>query len=144
MKRRQVLSASVVGLIAFGVVAVALAMPGHHTSKATAPPSAAAYMPVPGGDVDHFAAMDAYWNDRLTYPTGHFNPAWLRAAKRQDARIATRRPQLNGEGVATWTALGPKPERMTGCTGCYDYGFTEGRINALVVDPTTTTQGSIV
>ena len=88
--------------------------------------------------------MDAYWNDRLTYPTGHFNPAWLRAAKRQDARIATRRPQLSGQGVATWTGLGPKPERMTGCTGCYDYGFTEGRINALVVDPTTTTQGSIV
>ena len=33
---------------------------------------------------------------------------------------------------------------MTGCTGCYDYGFTEGRINAMAVDPTTTTQGSIV
>ena len=33
---------------------------------------------------------------------------------------------------------------MTGCTGCYDYGFTEGRINAMAVDPTTTTPGSIV
>ena len=33
---------------------------------------------------------------------------------------------------------------MTGCTGCYDYGFTEGRINAIAVDPTTTTNGSIV
>ena len=36
------------------------------------------------------------------------------------------------------------PERMTGCTGCYDYGTTEGRINDIVVDPTTTTNGSIV
>src|SRR5262245_16269294 len=33
---------------------------------------------------------------------------------------------------------------MTGCTGCYDYAFTEGRINAIVVDPTTTSNGSIV
>ena len=33
---------------------------------------------------------------------------------------------------------------MTGCTGCFDYGTTEGRVNAIVVDPTTTTNGSIV
>src|SRR5689334_8707105 len=33
---------------------------------------------------------------------------------------------------------------MTGCSGCYDYGTTEGRVNSIVVDPTTTTNGSIV
>ncbi len=145
MKRRQVVSALVVGLIAVGVAAVVLAVPGHHSSRATAPPSAAAYMPVPGsGEGEQFGAMDTYWNDRLTYPTGHFNPAWLRAAKTQDTRIASRRPRIGGDPPATWTALGPQPERMTGCTGCYDYGFTEGRINAMTVDPTTTTPGSIV
>ena len=40
--------------------------------------------------------------------------------------------------------LGPKPERMTGCSGCFDYTTTSGRINSIVVDPTTTTNGSIV
>ena len=33
---------------------------------------------------------------------------------------------------------------MTGCSGCYDYGTTEGRVNTIAVDPTTTTPGSIV
>src|SRR5689334_208334 len=144
MKRRQFVSALVVGLIALGVAAVVLAVPGHHSSKAAAP-SAAAYMPVPGSaEGEQLGAMDTYWNDRLTYPTGHFNPAWLRAAKRQDSRIASRRPRIGGATPASWTGLGPKPERMTGCTGCYDYGFTEGRVNTMVVDPTTTTPGSIV
>ena len=44
----------------------------------------------------------------------------------------------------SFTALGPMPEHMTGCSGCYDYGTTEGRVNAIVTDPTTTTIGSIV
>ncbi|MEP6810876.1 MAG: hypothetical protein ABI992_11590, partial [Chthoniobacterales bacterium] len=44
----------------------------------------------------------------------------------------------------SFTSLGPKPERMTGCAGCYDYGVTQGRVNDIVVDPTTTTNGSIV
>jgi hypothetical protein len=33
---------------------------------------------------------------------------------------------------------------MTGCSGCFDYTTTEGRINDIVVDPTTTINGSIV
>jgi hypothetical protein len=48
MKRRQFVSASVVGLIALGVAAIVLTVPGHHSAKSTAPASAAAYMPVPG------------------------------------------------------------------------------------------------
>ena len=103
------------------------------------------YLPVPGGERgEHFAAMDAYWNDRLTYPTGRFNPAWLRQAARQDKRIVSRVPTSAGPRGTTWTALGPQPERMDGCTGCYNYHKTEGRINAIVVDPTTTSNGSIV
>ena len=33
---------------------------------------------------------------------------------------------------------------MTGCSGCFDYTTTEGRVNAIAVDPTTTVNGSIV
>jgi hypothetical protein len=43
-----------------------------------------------------------------------------------------------------FTALGPAPLQMTGCSGCYDYTKTEGRVNSIAVDPTTTTNGNIV
>src|SRR4029077_1632900 len=44
----------------------------------------------------------------------------------------------------SFTALGPTPLQMTGCSGCFDYTKTEGRVNTIAVDPTTTTNGSIV
>ena len=97
------------------------------------------------------------WHDRLSYPTGRFDPAWVRRAAEQDALIARELPlgirasnlfDDNGVPVGlnpnAFTALGPAPERMTGCTGCFDYGITQGRVNTIVVDPTTTTNGSIV
>jgi hypothetical protein len=38
------------------------------------------YMPVPGGNLQGEAAglaqLEQYWHDRLTYPTGRFDPAW--------------------------------------------------------------------
>ena len=142
MHRRRFVSTIVVGVLALSALVLGGWQARAHSHAA---PSAAPHYLPPGGEVgkgEQFAAMDKYWNDRLTYPTGHFNPAWLRAAKRQDARIASRRP--GSPNVGTWTGLGPQPERMTGCTGCYDYGKTEGRVNVMVTDPTTTTQGSIV
>jgi hypothetical protein len=33
---------------------------------------------------------------------------------------------------------------MTGCSGCYDYTTTEGRVNSIALDPTTTVNGSII
>ena len=140
MNRRRIVSTIVVGVLALSAIVLGGWQARAHSNVA---PSAAPHYLPPGGEVgkgEQFAAMDTYWNDRLTYPTGHFNPAWLRAAKRQDARIASRRPG-DAPDLGTWTALGPQPERMTGCTGCYDYGFTEGRVNEIVVDPTTTTSG---
>ena len=113
-------------------------------------------MPVPGGKADDLDRMEQEWNNRLTYPTGLFNPEWLRLAAVQDSLIARAVPlglqasrstqdnsplALNPSG---FTALGPQPEHMTGCTGCYDYVTTEGRVNSIAVDPTTTTNGSIV
>jgi hypothetical protein len=116
------------------------------------------YMPVPDGDLQgegaRLAELEHYWHDRLTYPTGRFDPAWLRAAAAQHARMPSGVPagpflklnlaNPNALSTTNFTALGPQPERMTGCSGCFDYTTTEGRVNAVAVDPTTTVNGSIV
>jgi hypothetical protein len=122
------------------------------------------YMPVPGrerGDADELNRMEEEWNNRLTYPTGIFNPAWLRIAAEADSLITRAIPSgipfetSAAAGVARaisplalsssgFTALGPAPLQMTGCSGCYDYTKTQGRVNAIAVDPTTTLNGTIV
>src|SRR5690348_16314098 len=42
------------------------------------------YMPVPSdkleGEAARLAELEQYWQDRLTFPTGRFDPAWVRAA----------------------------------------------------------------
>ena len=132
-------------------------------SSASRPPR---YMPVRGEKGEDLSRMEQEWNDRLTYPTGRFNPAWLRQAAAQDAKIRRNIPlgaaatrslkNLNGASIAgatvattsldptRFTALGPAPIQMTGCSGCYDYTKTQGRVNTIVVDPTTTNDGTIV
>ena len=132
-------------------------------SSASRPPR---YMPVRGEKGEDLSRMEQEWNDRLTYPTGRFNPAWLRQAAAQDAKIRRNIPlgaaatrslkNLNGANMAgatvattsldptRFTALGPAPIQMTGCSGCYDYTKTQGRVNTIVVDPTTTNDGTIV
>src|SRR5207302_4559968 len=116
------------------------------------------YMPVPGNDLQGEAArlaeLEQYWQDRLTYPTGRFDPAWVRAAAAQHARMASGIPVGTHQKLSranplaltatSFTALGPQPERMTGCSGCYNYTTTEGRVNSIAVDPTTTVNGTIV
>ena len=140
MRRMRIVSIIVVCAAAFAALVTGSL---HWTgASASAPPR---YLPIPGGEKgEQFALMDAYWNDRLTYPTGRFNPAWLRRAARQNARMESRVPSTAGPRGSSWTALGPQPERMDGCSGCYNYHKTEGRINDIVADPTTTTNGSIV
>ncbi|MGB9104597.1 MAG: Ig-like domain-containing protein, partial [Terriglobales bacterium] len=134
-------------------------------------------------DAERMIDQETYWNHRLTYPTGMYNPGWTRKAAEQDRQITRGVPRGRQRGnphqtsadqgssqtgtgqtssqtsslnqssnlllpmtlsPTSFTALGPAPEHMTGCSGCYDYGTTEGRINAIVIDPTTTTNGSIV
>src|SRR5437763_1739320 len=116
------------------------------------------YMPVPGGEPDDLNRLEAQWNDRLTYPTGRFDPAWVRQAAAADKLITRNAPFGAGTlnlrmSAATgtqaldpinFTSLGPQPLRMTGCSACYDYTLTGGRVNDIVVDPTTTMDGSIV
>src|SRR5215475_7309552 len=59
------------------------------TVLATAQP--ARYMPVPGRNTREEAAglaqLEQFWFDRLTFPTGRFNPAWVRAAAREHKRM---------------------------------------------------------
>jgi hypothetical protein len=115
-------------------------------------------------DGEHLLDLESYWNDRLTFPTGKFNPGWVRKASEQDKKITRGTPQgkkkghsgISPTGLAArmpgilvlngtaFTPLGPQPERMTGCSGCYNYTTTQGRVNNIAVDPTTTTNGSIV
>src|SRR5215510_8986728 len=130
-----------------------LSLPG--ATKSSRPPP---YMPAPGAKPEAEAAdlgrLEQFWNDRLTYPTGRFDPAWVRAAAVQHARLPIGVPSgvppvLNPLSPLTFSttsfiALGPQPERMTGCSGCFDYTTTEGRVNSIAVDPTTTVNGSIV
>jgi len=141
---------------------VCLAMFAFNNGAESSGPTSVArqehYMPVAGGDPDDLDRLEAAWNDRLTYPTGIFDPAWVRQAAIEDKTIARRLPfgagtlnlRLNSAtGVqaldpTNFTALGPRPLRMTGCSGCYNYSLTEGRVNDIAVDPTTTINGSIV
>ncbi|MEY2555612.1 MAG: hypothetical protein QOF93_756 [Verrucomicrobiota bacterium] len=121
------------------------------------------YMPVAGerGESDELNRMEEEWNNRITYPTGVFNPAWLQAAAVQDSLLQRAIPAgIPFEATADarlalavsplaltssgFTALGPAPLQMTGCSGCYDYTKTEGRVNAIAIDPTTTINGTIV
>src|SRR6476469_3318921 len=144
--------------LTLAVSGVALAIIAGKDGALQRPSEPERYMPVPGGDTRDEAArlgkMEQYWRDRLTFPTGRFDPAWLRAAAAQHARMTTGVPtgqhlklklaNPNALSTTNFTALGPQPERMTGCSGCFDYTTTEGRVNAIAVDPTTTINGSIV
>lgn len=121
--------------------------------------------PVPDGA--NLIDLETYWIHRVSYPTGEFDPQWVRNAATEDAKIERRVPAGAGGGdndgggrfhakslsfsasplslnATSFTSLGPKPLRMTGCSGCFDYTTTSGRINTIAVDPTTTTNGSIV
>ena len=132
--------------------------PSRTGVPAARPDQPARYMPVPGASTREEAAglaqLEQYWFDRLTFPTGRFNPAWVRAAARQHARMPKGVPfgklmkldlaNPNALSTTSFTALGPQPERMTGCSGCFDYTLTQGRVNTIAIDPTTTISGSIV
>lgn len=116
------------------------------------------YKPSPGGDSQGdtagMARLNEYWHHRLTYPTGRFDPAWVRAAAVQHAQMSTGVPAgvpatLNSQSplaltTTSFTALGPQPARMTGQVGGYDWTTAVGRVNDIAVDPMTTMNGSIV
>src|SRR5690242_4906567 len=84
------------------------------------------YMPVQGERGEELNRMEEEWNNRVTYPTGVFDPAWIRQAALQDSVIERAIPAgvpfkgpigLNGAaGISPlvltstgFTALGPAP-----------------------------------
>src|SRR5262245_54572295 len=96
-------------VILVGAALIAALVAGSiHWTQSHAKAAPAKSMPVPEG-TEQLSTLEAYWNNRITYPTGRYNPAWLRAAAREAARIPSRVPQ--GSTGSTWTALGPQPER---------------------------------
>jgi hypothetical protein len=115
------------------------------------------YAPGEGELGENLAGAEAFWNTRLTYPTGDFNADWVRRAAAQDELVErvdeaasdnTAAPDGSDSepaavASAPFVSLGPRPLRMTGCSGCFNYTSAEGRINDVAIDPTTTTNGSV-
>jgi hypothetical protein len=171
MKHNKILRPKVLGPIAaiMAIVAIAFVFVGRYMEqRGMEPEQMLRFLPIPNGEAGEEAqalsALEQQWNDRLTYPTGRFNPGWVRRAAAQDAKVERVNPgkgkgrgggngSQNAASLADsplalsttgFVALGPQPLRMTGCSGCYNYTTTQGRVNAIVIDPTTTVNGSIV
>src|SRR3954468_14219483 len=82
--------------IALSVSGIALAIVASKDRAVTPRSGTERYMPVPGDNTrdegTRLAELEQYWHDRLTYPTGRFDPAWLRAAASQHARMTSGIP----------------------------------------------------
>jgi hypothetical protein len=101
------------------------------------------------GESRELLTSEDYWAARVGYPTGRFDHSWLLAAAEQDrlmtravpsgqaAEAATRSPLLLDP--SQFTSLGPQPIQSNGCSGCFSYGHTSGRVNVIAVDPVTPT-----
>jgi hypothetical protein len=125
--------------VSVGFLGVALGIFAVRPSAEQRAPAALRYMPVPADNPQEEAAglsrLEQFWFDRLTFPTGRFNPAWVRAAAAQHDRMQSGVPfgqhlklnlaSPNALSTTSFTALGPSPERMTGCSGCFNYTTAE-------------------
>ena len=88
MNRIRIALLAAVGLALFATVLAAGSTHWTHSTKTSAP---LRYMALPGGDVgEELGRLDTYWNERLTYPTGNYNPAWLRHAAAQAGQDSER------------------------------------------------------
>ena len=106
-------------------------------------------MPVPGGEADDLDRMEVEWHNRLTYPTGLFNPIWVRLAAAQDALVSRGIPlgiPLNNLKRANaplaldpsgFTSIGPQPLQMTGVRAATTTPRPRVRVNDIVIDPVT-------
>jgi photosystem II stability/assembly factor-like uncharacterized protein len=97
-----------------------------------------------GDEAAGLAEMAAYWHDRLTYPTGRYDPAWLQAAAAQDRGVARGVPAgrviYNPAKQASPLTLDPTRFTLLGPAPLNWYiGATSGRINTMVFDPVTPT-----
>lgn len=102
------------------------------------------------GESAELMAIGDYWYHRVSYPTGQFNPAWVREAAAQDSQVERAVPA--GEVIYgktqtdsplalnpnRFTSLGPQPLQSNGCLSCYSYGLVAGRTNVMAIDPVST------
>ena len=72
------------------------------------------YMPVPGGEADDLDRLEEEWHNRVTYPTGIFDPVWLRLAAAQDALIPSALP--SGSKLKALNSLAPLAINTSGFT----------------------------
>ena len=86
-RKRRILSIVVVGVVAITALVV-----GGWNWKSDTSRSPGRYLAVPPAEAEVLVGHAEYWADRVTYPTGVFDPAWVRGAARQDARMASRVP----------------------------------------------------
>ena len=69
------------------------------------------------------------------------SPAWLLSGHWKTNIITKTMADFNQSNPAltldpnSFTSLGPQPLRMTGCSGCFNYQLTEGRVNDIAIDP---------
>jgi hypothetical protein len=115
-----------------------------------------AYAPGPEEN-NSLASLEQFMHDRNTYPTGNFDPSWLLKAKREARLVrsgvpAGARPSVQTDSAKAALALsttmatflGPQPQESDPlvCNGlCFSFGRVGGRVNAIALDPTTTTPG---
>jgi hypothetical protein len=100
-------------------------------------------------------AVERFYHDRLTYPTGRFDQEWVVAAAEQAKRVKAGIPSGRylvrvGKGGRVYSAsspaaikalsaarsLGPQPQESTGCQApCFTFGLVSGRVSAFAFDP---------
>jgi hypothetical protein len=142
------------------IVGVAVAVALHSSGAGSKAPSKAALQSAlltPGGSEPgemSRIAVEQYWQDRLTYPTGRFDKRWVLQAAQQAKRVKAGIPEGRyralrraGRGYAASGAsalkalsaarsLGPQPQESTGCQApCFTFGLVSGRVSAFAFDP---------
>lgn len=79
----------------------ALRSPQRHAVASD--PGPARYMPVPGANTQEeasgLARLEQYWNERLTYPTGRFNPAPVACCSRRAVTSVTREARSQNRAI---------------------------------------------
>ena len=130
----------------------------HRPAPTVAPPGA---LYAPGGSTGEagevsIAKVEAFWQSRLTYPTGRLDPAWLASAAQQakahpggdPARDVSARPPGSADAQTRPLDQGalcreaPRPaaaaeHRLPG-RRCFTFGHVSGRVNAIAYRPRRT------
>lgn len=116
---------------------------GNEFTQAVAALPAPEWMEEEGGEAE--PADGDYFALRATYPTGRFEPRWVRTAAARHRAMpkgvpAGRKDYVGGESPLQldpngFTSLGPQPLQTDGCQSCFSFGRVAGRTNVILSDP---------